>query len=275
MSPTLPGPALEKMRALEQAASDADALVASSTSSLRALLSERHDPATDEARFEELDAEIKAGEVRQQRRMARRNATKQLAIQIRAWLTGLPRNVELRLVPPMKVEDEDLGDVAGGLEDLRRDLKRLQTELREVRTAPKTTDELKAEAKAFVDGLAKAGAPVMDGGVPRFGQPTADYGTDVTQQKILGLIAWLAPDRLLARIEGEIDAGAGQDGALASDERQRRVAELERKIAEIELCEEAYVSAGIERGLDVQRRVHASPAAVLSVQVVKRSRKAA
>jgi hypothetical protein len=58
-----------------------------------------------------------------------------------------------------------------------------------------------------------------------------------------------------------------QDG-ISREERQRRIAELEAKILDLEHQEESLVVAALAQGLEVHRRPNANPLALLGLEVV-------
>ena len=92
---------------------------------------------------------------------------------------------------------------------------------------------------------------------------------------IVGLMAWIDPDRMAQRLEAEVDA-LPDDEAMTDDEQREALADLDAEIDALERNEEALIEAALERGVDILRRSSVSPPCVLGVKLpapVARSRR--
>ena len=84
---------------------------------------------------------------------------------------------------------------------------------------------------------------------------------------VVGLLAWLHRDALIAALEREIDA-EGDDGSLSHEERQQREAEAQGDLLDIERQEAALTWQAQAEGLPVEFRSDCAPQAILGVRLV-------
>lgn len=271
-----PSNAERKLRELTQSANDADALMASTQGTLNALNTRLHDPQTPPEERVELEREISEVRIKRDRRARRRNNDRQMVLQCQRFLNTTPKGRELRDIPILDAKYNDVSDLKEGIEEMRVKIKALQNERRKINAAPLPLADLKEQARQYVDGLAEEGRPTMMGVHPVFPVPRAEYKNDQQTEQFLRTQAWLDKERLLGALVRELeDTATDGPDAMSEADKSARLAELEAELFELERDEEAFVCEALERGLDIERRVHADPRAVMSVEVVRRKRKAA
>jgi hypothetical protein len=182
----------------------------------------------------------------------------QLNGNIRTWLQQNGR-AEFVAVKRSKV---DIGKQkpADALADIRAQISKLTSEQRRVSfQAVPTLSETKAAASAWVDGLAVTGAPLI---VPSHRGLTITFGKSTPIEAIL---AWVDPEKLKACLHRDIEAAPKADLTMTREARQKRLAEIEAKLSELGLSEEALIEAMQQDGITVLRRPDADPSCVLGV----------
>jgi hypothetical protein len=85
---------------------------------------------------------------------------------------------------------------------------------------------------------------------------------------MLGLLAWMFKDALIAAIDREIDAEADDAASLSHEERQQREAEAQGDLLDIERQEAELVWQAQAQGLPVEHRADISPLALLGLRMV-------
>ena len=80
------------------------------------------------------------------------------------------------------------------------------------------------------------------------------------------LIAWLDPERMVARLDEKVDALPDGE-AMSTEDQQKELAELAAEIDALGRQEEALIEAAFAGGVDILRRSGADPAAVLGVRL--------
>ena len=226
-------------------------------------------------------------------RKARREQSGNAALlgAVERWLASHLGAAMIEMAPPIAVKLSKNQTAAGEVEAMRARLAELRADLHAVRSAPVTREMARAKVRAWVERLAEIGAidvlPVIERGVdphvplrstatgsPGFPLHAADLVGPVPRRlgnasvDVLPVVAWLFHDRLVDRLDAEIDALADDAGALTDDERDRREREILRQIDEVERREEALIEAAEEAGAPIARRDDAAPAAVLGVRLV-------
>lgn len=156
---------------------------------------------------------------------------------------------------------------------LRDEVAELQAERHRVASAPIPADEAKAAMRREIEALAEAGMPDV-------GRCLEGHSIRWPTKKLLGanggllvfdfldvqaLVAWLDRDRLIARLEDEIDAMADPAEALTDAQRQKEDARLRAEVLRVEREEEAAISAAAAEGTTIPRRRNADPRAVLEL----------
>ena len=175
--------------------------------------------------------------------------------------------------PPPQLRDGET--LTAALARVRDEIGRLQSDLRSLAAAPLTKSELKAAARRWVEQMAEAGRPQV---LIERGQFTVRFMPGAIGDGPLGpgsaaVLSALLPDVVLAALEQQIDAAAG-NGVSAADRGQRESMLLAR-IATLEFDEEALVEQAHENGHDVARRPQCSPLAILAIKTASAQRLAA
>ncbi len=236
-------------------------------------------PGGDVAAVERLDGELSAVRAdldRLERERSRRNGvranTEQVCSRLDNFILQLFSGASDAAAPrwPAKVPGPRAGEsVTDALLRVRREINVVQGELRRVKTAPPPAVEIKAALVAEVDRMAAEGKPhvSIDGG----GRVVVHW-PDVQPYAVSGA-ALAAPSgsasKMLAALFGDqlkklLTAGVDDvKGAIPSAERPKRVREIEARILALEVAEERLVVAALDEGLEVHRRIDASPWAIL------------
>ena len=235
-------------------------------------------PGGDVAAVAKLDAELSAVRAdldRLERERSRRNGvranTEQVCSRLDNFIMQLFSGASDDAAPrwPAKVPGPRAGEsLADALIRVRREISVAQGELRQIKTAPPPSSEIKAALVAEVDRMAGEGKPrvSVDGGKITIHWP------DVQPYAVPGA-ALSAPSgsasKMLCALFGDqlkklLAAGVGDvKGAVPSAERPKRVREIEARVLALEVAEERLVMAAPEEGLEVHRRIDASPWAIL------------
>jgi hypothetical protein len=150
----------------------------------------------------------------------------------------------------------------------RREIAAAQAELMRLKSAPPTTDEIKIAIIEQIDALAKDGRPLVttEGGTVTINWPDvmqyAGPGTALSAPSgsASRLIAWVLREPLLRKLIAEVE---DVEGGIPARERPEKIREMEERIFGLEIAEERLVMAALEQGLEVHRRIDASPWAIL------------
>ena len=138
--------------------------------------------------------------------------------------------------------------------------------------------------KSFVEQLTRAGAPDCFALTSPYPQDRKlEFPTTALRTKVFGggpgidglvvggvdplaLLAWvLGPEKVLARLNEEIELRCNDPHAITDEDRAKRVSELNAKILEAERQEEAIVCALESDGMTIARRPDADPRAILTL----------
>jgi hypothetical protein len=150
---------------------------------------------------------------------------------------------------------------------------RLQGELAQVREAPPALSEIKEQITAQINKMASEGVPELTFKGDRVDLIFADQLQYAVPNAALSapsgsgskLLVWAFKDQILARL---LKGTEQITGGITAADRARRIGELEQQIRELEHAEEALVSAGLEQGLDVNRRPNCHPFALLGLEAI-------
>lgn len=181
---------------------------------------------------------------------------------------------QLRLAPgetlePVEVEEIDLesGDLGTAIGKTRDQITALKGELSRTRAAPLPRADKVELIEQHVLQLARQARPQIGFVGDRV---KINWRGDVcSAEDFVALLAWAAPDELAQALARQLETRPERADALPASDRIKRCAELEALLLEAERREEMLIERAHAHGLDILRRVDASPAAVLSVQVVK------
>jgi hypothetical protein len=235
-------------------------------------------PGGDAAAVAKLDREVSAVRAdfdRLERERSRRNGvranTEQVVSRLDNFILQLFSGASDAAAPrwPATVPGARAGEsIADALVRLRHEINIAQGELLRVKTAPPPSSEIKAALVAEVDRMAAEGRPrvSVDGGKVALHwpdvQPYAVPGAALSAPSgsASRMLAALFPEQLKKLLTaGIVDV----KGGIPSAERPRLIREVEARIFALEVAEERLVMAALEAGLEVHRRIDASPWAIL------------
>lgn len=164
---------------------------------------------------------------------------------------------------------------SSSVEDRRRKLRELESDLRRVEAAPRPSSVAKQIAAAEIEKLASRGAVDVMATVvhgeglrwPKISVSTHAPGTTATGTVIdaAGLMCFVHRAALLAAVNGEIDAVADDEHALTDAARAEKLAEVMSDILAVERQEEALICAAESAGSVILRRAECDPRAVLNL----------
>jgi hypothetical protein len=145
----------------------------------------------------------------------------------------------------------------------------LKVQRSQIEAAPLPLDDIKHQVRQRVAEMGTRGDPYVDvsGGtlIVDFQRLTADG-----RRSIGDVCAWLFPSQMAKSIEAKIEARlAGGSGAMSIEQRRERLGAIKKQLDQAERAEESLVMMCVAAGIAVDRRIDASPAAVLGVKVSK------
>jgi uncharacterized phage infection (PIP) family protein YhgE len=289
MNPSsLPPQAQEKFRALSLAANDAGALAQSTLGSLDALQTRMGeaqnaaDSASDDIRREQATKTVESlkrqAEVLTevfQRRQAEHAAAMQIVNQVEFWLGKLPPETRIEMVepgPPPVLRDGET--IAQAVERIRAELAEVEKNLHATRQRPLPAEDLRIMAARHIAGRAAKGRPKLwcqhDRLRVEFTNPNAWNPGDV--DAFTNLLCWYDAEGMVERLCAEVDQQIkGGDDALSGPERERLISQLTARRYRAEADEESLIEMAALQGLNIPRRMNASPPAILRVKVVSRN----
>jgi hypothetical protein len=179
------------------------------------------------------------------------------------WLRhGVPGNCTLEaaveIEPPKLNKNESLMD---GISRLRHSCRELRADLHRIASAPYPSKHVKARMRAAIEALAQQGpdaSMMVDDGELIW--PMTRIRSEVVgmEQRALAfaevpdavaLVAWLHKDRLIKRLDAEIDTEADDVAALSHEARQKAEAEVHGDLLAVERDECALVFKALDRWL--------------------------
>jgi hypothetical protein len=181
----------------------------------------------------------------------------------RQFIDALPDDATLETVK-VKTDGHTLADVRDHIADLN-------AELHDIAAAPPPPSELAGAVREYVIALGTRGAPttiVTNGCVaPEWGVRGSVNPPSPHPRDMWATVAWLDPEKLIARLMYAIEARADELQKMPRAKRAARVEALEGKIKQLRYIEEALCTAnGAERSGGVPAE------AVLGIRVVERKR---
>jgi hypothetical protein len=185
-------------------------------------------------------------------------------------------DAELRMRAPQAPALPPGETLVAAIAHIRDEITAARNHRRAVETAPLPKADAKALAASHVAVLAGRGKPRVEVGdtfKAVFTDPLADFG--VSADFVACTLAWLAPDRMLAALEVQIDALPEPRAPLPKAEREKRLAELTADLDRLDRQEEALIELAAAQGTDLMRRPDAAPAAVSGVVVAQAKAQAA
>jgi hypothetical protein len=187
----------------------------------------------------------------------------QLVSRLQQWIAEQRDGVALELAPPLSVGDDE--KLSAAIVAVRTEIASLQQQLATVRRAPLPPAEQRRLVDAYVSELFGRGRPTVAVVGDRL--RVSHRGDMVAAEDVLSLMTWVAPEQVQEALEGELRRLPQRADAMTADERERRTAEIERQLLDLERREEALVLRAAGDGLEVLRRPDASPLAVLGVRI--------
>ncbi len=209
---------------------------------------------------------LRAGIVRDIERELRDKASRRLAFQMAP------------AIEPHLLKGED---VIAGIERCRREVRRLQADLHEVRSAPLLASEARAIMVAQVNALAEAGKPyvgaTVETGAPvefaTEGMRTVARGEAIAyvgweQSNALATLAWLHRDALVKKLTAEIDGESDDAAALSAADRRKRESELLADLAATKRQIGALIALADSQGLTVEHEAGVEAEVALGIVTV-------
>jgi hypothetical protein len=190
---------------------------------------------------------------------------------LKTWVNKVRGTLEV--VEPASVKLEQGEAIAAAVERTRDSISALQSRLQNISDAPPPKAEDKRRAAALVAERGKRGRPRYDSRSDRLAIEHVDPQTQDIHTAVndfVNVLAWFAPDLLLAAYTRDIDEAPERAHALLPEERSRRLAELSGQLETLERSEEALIEQAAAAGIEIARREDASPAAVLGVRLQQR-----
>jgi hypothetical protein len=237
-----------------------------------------------------LIAELTASKERMEARYRRTSEVWQAASKVRTaveqWLRERPPTTveDAPTEPPKLLKNESLLE---GIERYRRRARELVADLRRIEAAPYPRDYCRQKATDEVLALAERGRINASHLVEHDGSlvfPTMQLSSRVYNVEargavafandvpdILGIFATIHTDAMIAAackaVDEEYDGG-DDSGALSHEERERRAAELEGDLLDIERQESALVRAALAQALPCEHRADCNVQAILQCRLI-------
>jgi hypothetical protein len=184
----------------------------------------------------------------------------------------------VEIAPPRLAKGESLTDA---ILRVRRRVRELRADLHRIESAPYPSSHCKARMRVQVEELAQQGAPSLSSLIEHDGKiewPTQRVRSEVHGEQrslafheavdVVGMLAFLHKDALIAALDAEIDSEADDKAALSHEQRQKQEAEVMGDLLAVERDEAALVWQAQAQGLPVEHRADCSPQAILQVQLV-------
>lgn len=231
-------------------------------------------------RAEELARRTELKEVR----MVRSTAAGQLRQSVNDWvLRGVPGDCTLDVVEDQPLSElltkADGGRIEAAVERCRLKLREGAADLHRVHSSPWPSSVTKAAAKGLIDRLADQGQPNLDAAIEHGmdivfattrlqslvynARPGAVAYAEVPD--VLGLLAWLFRDQLLAKINAGFDEIADDKSALSQQQREEAEAQIGADMLAAERAECALIWHADDKGEVIDFRCTTSPQAALGV----------
>jgi hypothetical protein len=199
--------------------------------------------------------------------------------------SGRPGGTTLEAVetePPKLAKGETVIDA---IERLRRRGRELQADLHRIRSAPYPSAHAKRKMREQVEVWAQRGAANV-AGLVEHGDGKIEFQREMLRVQMhnipkapaaigyaeaidaVAVIAWLAPDLLIRRLDAEIDSEADDKSSLSHEDRQRRESEVLLDILANDRDESFFVWQAQSQNLPVEHRSDCSPLAILQCRLV-------
>lgn len=269
----LPRRAKLKISAMLDAETDAQARLKTTVDRIAGLFKEVKLKSGEDSTRDERE-EIERLQAIQEQQQRRHLELANINMKVRRFLMELPAHAVLEDAPRPKVGLRKGDSPLDALNRVRADIRTAQGEVRKLYHAGPRAADVKRAARNFVNGLAEKGRPKITAAHGAF-EITFDSGGFTTKPDLRAILAWLDPERLLKRLEDEIDAMPAPTLALSVKEKNERLAVAKEKLLHLEREEEALIEAAYDDGERVVRRYDADPVAILGVQIKRQKAVAA
>lgn len=267
-----PTQAAKKLGDLSDAANDARAIADSSLERIRQL-EDGLAFAPNSEKSDDYRAELNRLTARRSAQQGRFLALTATVTAIKAWLAGLPANVAFEVIEAPALALNPGETITEAVERIRGEIAATQREIVRVRNAALPVETIKAHASDYVNKLVERGRPSIHSGHDSvFSVSIPSHGWTV-KSPVMEMLAWLDPQRLLARLLAEIEADAAalmDQLRLSSTERSELLAVLTETLDDAERQEEELISRAADAGTDIPRRPDASSAAILGVRASRK-----
>lgn len=196
-----------------------------------------------------------------------------LTANIKHWLSVATGTYEMaKLSRAMPADVKTTRTPAQAVSNVRAQIRALAAERVRVLQSALPTDDLKKQASEYVQTQREHGRPKLV-----FGHTIAFNaqfnalvdGAWSTQQDIGAALAWLDPEKFERKMHEEIDRLPQPTLAISSDERAKKLLELEAELLMYEREEEALIEWSEEHGAPVHRKLDADPRAVLGIMLAE------
>lgn len=271
--PALPKKASAKRERLLRAEADVQALI---NAALRDISDANRllDNSPHGARAPSLMATIAETQARLPPLQKRHHEAAAVNAHVGRWLESL-RSQELedvRVAAPRLRRAESALD---GIDRIRRQISELRSSYRATEQAAPPIAEVAAQIKTHVEELARRNQPkiTFEHGQLEMKFPSRSDAW-AYRPDLAGLLAWLDPKALVARVAEDL-ASEGDTIRLSAKDKTAKLEELRIELDQLEREEEALIDMAFEAGQFVERRGTASAAAILGVREKRKAKAAA
>lgn len=170
-------------------------------------------------------------------------------------------------------QPRDREDLKAAILRTRNEISVAQSELRALRNAIGTLEELGVQVLREVERKAARGRPRVNVNAGKVSIAWPDVITLGPRDQVIGapqaaasdMLCWLHEQEIAKKLVTDLVAQLPVGGGISEAERTARIAETEPAIARLENEEEALIEQATAAGIEVHRRVNASPWALLGI----------
>ena len=170
-------------------------------------------------------------------------------------------------------QPRDREDLKAAILRTRNEISVAQSELRALRNAIGTLEELGVQVLREVERKAARGRPRVNVNAGKVSIAWPDVITLGPRDQVIGapqaaasdMLCWLHEQEIAKKLVTDLVAQLPVGGGISEAERIARIAETEPAIARLENEEEALIEQATAAGIEVHRRVNASPWALLGI----------
>ena len=170
-------------------------------------------------------------------------------------------------------QPRDREDLKAAILRTRNEISVAQSELRALRNAIGTLEELGVQVLREVERKASRGRPRVNTSGSKLTISWPDVITLGPRDAVIGapqgaasdMLCWLHEQEIAKKLVTDLVAALPDGGGISEAERTARVAEIEAAIARLENEEECLIEQALAAGIEVHRRTGASPWALLGI----------